>query len=629
LLRELEAGGSTVGLEGGDIRYFRPGGREVVRRIYVAVRNVAWETPRATVTSWELESHREGGFEATYRASVTEGDIAFEWTGKVELLSNGQLTYSMNGRALSSFDYARIGVNLLHPPSLAGCPFSAMTAQGPIEGSFPAGIGPQPLIDGEYLPLLPAFSSLAVELGQGVRASFDFEGDVFEFDDQSNWLDASYKSYSTPMSLGLLHADPGQPFFQQVRVTVTGPEGRRGRQPVHKVPPRLELDRSRPSGKLPSIGLGVASGTEPLTVDEQALLRRLALDHLRVDLHLGEPSVGEDLTRAAEDGAGCGSGLEIALFVEGDIDGELALAKALTDPLEVPIRRFLVFGERTLVTPEETLRVARQLLGKTAPVFGGTNIYFAELNRDRPDPASADGFAFSVNPQVHSSDDRSLMEAPPSLADMLRSARDFLGGRQIAVGPITLLPRFNPDVPEDLAGSAAQTPPADHRQASLLCAGWTLECATYLAEGGARSVTFFETTGDRGVIAHQNAPTRLGGVVAGARFPVYHLLEVLGQWAGMPTHPVVSTDPLAAFGLACSPGDHLQMVVANATAEEMQLELVGLPSAPCTTSSLNAETVTASWAEDGSLSPFPSEHERERPPRELTLAPYGIEFLCF
>ena len=65
-------------------------------------------------------------------------------------------------------------------------------------------------------PLMASFSALAVDLGQGARARFEFEGDEFEDrGPEGIGLDASYKSYSTPMALGVLHARPGQELFSK------------------------------------------------------------------------------------------------------------------------------------------------------------------------------------------------------------------------------------------------------------------------------------------------------------------------------------------------------------------------------------------------------------------------------
>ena len=248
-----------------------------------------------------------------------------------------------------------------------------------------------------------------------------------------------------------------------------------------------------------------------------------------------------------------------------------------------------MFGEKTLVTPGELTGIARRVLGGLAPVYGGTNIYFAELNRDRPDtPAPLLTVRVQVNPQVHSSDDRSMMEAPPTLADMMTSARDFLGDSPIAVSPVTLLPRSNRTRQAGRVWKLRQRITARHRSCARLGPS---SPRPYLAQESAHSVTFFETSGERGVMAQPTVPAQPGVVVGGRRFPVSDILAKLAPWAGAQTFTVRSTDPLAAFGLACSAGDVLQVFVANATAETLQLQLGGLPEDACTLAFLDSETV--------------------------------------
>ena len=58
-------------------------------------------------------------------------------------------------------------------------------------------------------------------------------------------------------------------------------------------------------------------------------------------------------------------------------------------------------------TSEQWLEFASQLLPGD-DVVGGTNAYFAELNRQRPGIRFP--VAFSINPQVHAFDDLSLIE---------------------------------------------------------------------------------------------------------------------------------------------------------------------------------------------------------------------------
>jgi D-apionolactonase len=299
--------------------------------------------------------------------------------------------------------------------------------------------------------------------------------------------------------------------------------------------------------------------------------------------------------------------------------------------LRVPLRRVLAFSEHETVTSEAVVAFVRQAVGGAAPVFGGTNLYFAEINRDRPDPGAADGFSFSANPQVHASDDRSLTETPGSFADMLRTARSFLGDRPVAVSPITLLARFNADAPG--AGTLGLTePPADPRQASLISAVFTALAAKALASGGAGSVTMFEPAGDRGVIAYpadDGRYTKLGKleVPAGWAFPVGHVLGVWGRWSGLPLADVRSSEQLLVDGVACVTGDQLEVLVANATAETQQVavEIPWLgPAWSATMRRLDTASVLADWSSGRIPGGFADPESIDRDQITLELPPYGL-----
>ena len=63
----LSAGNATLYLDGGDVRYYTVDGRELLRRVYVAVRNPAWETPAAVLSPAEISEEPDGGVSAAYR----------------------------------------------------------------------------------------------------------------------------------------------------------------------------------------------------------------------------------------------------------------------------------------------------------------------------------------------------------------------------------------------------------------------------------------------------------------------------------------------------------------------------------------------------------------------------------
>src|SRR5262249_10169814 len=152
--------------------------------------------------------------------------------------------------------------------------------------------------DGTLWPLFPSYDRLELELADGLLARFEFEGDLFEMEDQRNWTDASFKTYSTPITLGWPHrAQAGQEIRQRVRLTFESEEPRARPAAAGRV--RLGLGSA--GGRLPAHGLGVASHGEPLGEHELERLRALRLDHLRAELHLAEAGWEDDLGRAVEE----------------------------------------------------------------------------------------------------------------------------------------------------------------------------------------------------------------------------------------------------------------------------------------------------------------------------------------
>ena len=371
----------------------------------------------------------------------------------------------------------------------------------------------------------------------------------FGIEDQRNWSDDSFKTYSASPSSGLLRAVAGQEITQRVRITATD-SGAAVRLGAHRETVRLEVGAPLESA-LPQIGLGGRVQGSALSRRERDRLMALGPAHLRVDVHLDAADALQDLETASGLATGIGCGLEVAAFLSGPAVAQLNRLKMACSSL-ADIRRILVFDDGAMVTSARSMGLARDVLAGVAPLYDGTNTYFAEVNRDRPEPGAADGIAFSINPQVHTFDDLSLMEAPAAQGDIVRTARSFSGGRPIAVTPVTLRPRFNPDAVE------SEPPPApgelpfavDPRQASLLCAAWTVASAKYLAEAGATSITYYETAGWQGVMereAGSPAPARFRSI-PGAVFPVYHVLrDLCGWWRGEGLH-VSSDNPATGDG---------------------------------------------------------------------------------
>ncbi|HEV2123525.1 MAG TPA: hypothetical protein VGW38_12215, partial [Chloroflexota bacterium] len=176
------------------LRYARLGDREIVRAIYGAVRDRNWDTLTPEVSDVQL-SEAGGGFRLTFHAVCQKGDVDFRWNGTISGGAQGTVTYTFDGTAHSTFLRNRIGLCVLHPiRECAGMPCTVEHTDGTIEQSaFPQQISPhQPFMD------MRAISHTVVP---GMTAEVRFAGEVFETEDQRNWTDASYKTYSTPLAL--------------------------------------------------------------------------------------------------------------------------------------------------------------------------------------------------------------------------------------------------------------------------------------------------------------------------------------------------------------------------------------------------------------------------------------------
>ncbi|HEV7712269.1 MAG TPA: hypothetical protein VGP16_29030 [Asanoa sp.] len=572
----LRAGPVRVRYTDGDLRHLRIGGTEIVRRIYLAVRDLNWNTLPGELTDQRID---DGGdaFTVTYRRRHTVGDIDFAWAATITGTSGGVVTFEVDGTALAPFDYAKIGLCVHHPiDGFAGEPFEGKSADGAVSGRLPDTIGPQiRLDDGTDLPLFDPVQELSIRHRDGGTVRFAFAGDLWEMEDQRNWTDASYKSASTPASLGYHHvASAGQRIRQSIVVSGTG---------FAAAAPHAEADSrvsiGAPSGVvMPEVGLGLAEATPSAGTVE--LLRRLAPAHLRLDLKLAEADWPERLARALDTAAALGTGLELAVFAPPAAPALAALAERLNG---AAVRRVLVFSEAEESTAPQTVDQVRAAL---APAVGpalfvsGTNVYFNELNRHRLPVGSADGLVWSVNPQIHAFDELSLVENLAAQPETVRTARTFADGAALFVSPVTLRPRFNAVAVTDEAQATDELPPAvDVRQPSQFAAAWTLGSLAALAPAGVAALTYYETVGARGVVAGPE-PEYPGRFVAepDRPYPLYHVLADAIELAGAPLRAVEVGDPLSVAALAADDGTRTVVLLANLSDRERAVRIDGLPA---------------------------------------------------
>jgi hypothetical protein len=538
----------------------RLGDEEILRRIYVVFQDRNW-----TARPWHIEEEeideREDSFAVRLRARGTFDAEPFTWTAEISGAPNGAISYSIVGATAQPFPRNRLGICVLHP--MTGFPGRECIVTHPdgsvTSSAFPDAISPhQPFLD---------VAAMTWPVPHG-RARLDFNGEVFETEDHRNWSDASYKTYCTPISLPFpAEVRPGDEVRQSVTLTLTGVPSLPP-PPLQTGPVRIIVgDDARP---LPSIGIHL---TEPAwTAAELADLKALSLGHVHADLDLDAVDAVERIRDSAVRARRLGSRLVLALHAK---DGAAEdVSEALAESADV-IEGVWVFHPDEKVTARATLDAWRSRLGPDLPWGCGTNLYFTELNRQPPDTTGLAWTTFSVNPQVHASDDRSVMQNTETLAVIAGDIPRLTSGTRVHVGPISLKPRFNPNATDPASDVSSTDLPADvdGRQATPFAAAWTaLALRSLSAPGTVSAVTIFDDFDAKGIRSRDG-----GAGDAGRTYPAYDvLLAVKGATQVLPTS---STMPETVDALVVDGDSGRRAIVVNLTDAPQTAQLAGAADA--------------------------------------------------
>jgi D-apionolactonase len=578
----LRAGPLTMTFQDGGLRYIRLGDHEIIRRIYCAVRGPDWETVperRLGVSS----SIGRDSFCIEFYVENVQYEIDFHWTGTIRGQTDGRVVFEINGVARSTFLKNRIGMCVLHPVrECAGVPCRIRQVNGDaIESAFPRSIAARnPFCD---------VVSIAHLVAPNLWAEMEFDGDVFEMEDQRNWTDASFKTFCTPLRLPYpVEIKEGQRIRQRVTLFLNGSAPKSSNGP--SVNPRSTtrpsngptelIFTSEPPRQLPQIGLDMASHRRKLVAEELRRLKHLSLSHLRVELHLAENEHRALLREANKEALEIGAPLELALFLSNNAESELAdLVRQLYD-LRPQVIRCSIFHRDMETADDELVDLSREYLtsfDQAIQMGWGTWANFAELNRSGRPTKRIDYVTYSLHPQEHAFDNMSLVETLPSQAATVENAKGRFGQVTVVVGPITLKKRVNQN-----ASVAPRKPPleelskrADERQVALFGAVWTLGSVKYLAESGVHSATYYETTGCLGIMSSKNSLPMPEHCLPleGCVFPAYHVFADLGELANGTVLPIQSSNPLCVDGIAVSNFRTMSIILANMTADQQTVSI--------------------------------------------------------
>ena len=542
--QRLTAGPLQVDYDSGDLRCIRLGNQEIVRRIYVVFQDRNWTARPWIIESESIEAEQDS-FQIDVRARGTFDASPFTWRGHVTGSPDGEITYSIEGDTPSAFLRNRLGICLLHP--MAGFSGRACTI-GHASGetsvtAFPDHIAAhQPFMDVRWMEYPAA---------DGVDTRLDFSGEVFETEDHRNWSDASYKTYCTPIALSFpVEVTPEDVIRQSVRLTLNGVGN-------YAVAPTATESDAITSGV---VTIDVGANTVPLPLlgtqitdlpwsdDEVDSIRHLGLNHLLITIDATGPDPAADLRAAYDVAIRTATRLHVRL-VDAD-DSAYASLRPTVDEVAPLVDSWMILRRDESVTSSAQQRVARDALGADLPWCAGTDHYFTEINRQHPDMSGATWLAFSLNPQVHAHDDRSILQNTASQAIVARDATSIAHGARLHIGPVSLRPRFNPNATDPDADVSSTDLPAsvDDRQRTWLGAAWTALSLRALA-GSVDAVTYFEALGWRGLRERDSGSADPGAFPSGPgeEFPVYGLLRALEGFSLV--HPTTSDQPEVADAL--------------------------------------------------------------------------------
>jgi hypothetical protein len=161
---------------------------------------------------------------------------------------------------------------------------------------------------------------------------------------------------------------------------------------------------------------------------------------------------------------------------------------------------------------------------------------------------------------------------------------------------------------------------------SLFGAAWTVGSIKYLAESGACAITYYETTGWRGVMETESGSPVPRRFPAAPRqvFPLYHVLADLGEWTGGELVACAPNAPLRVNGLAVRHRGKLHVLVANMTSASQEVDIGPLETPKVVLRELDDRSA---WEAMFRPEQFRASRREAMVPAgslHLTLAPYAV-----
>jgi hypothetical protein len=575
----VKAGALSAEFEAGNLRYIRYGGVEMIRAISFIVRDRNWATYTPALSNLLIEEGSTS-FSISYDAETKDKEQALHYSAMIKGTADGSIEFSAHGMAVTDFITNRTGFVVLHPiAGVAGKPARVETADGEIiETKFPDLISPsQPIMN---------MRAITHEFAPGAKVVCRMDGDIYEMEDQRNWMDASYKTYVRPLAKPWPYTlASGEKLAQKVSLRLEGKSPAPGRK-AKAVTVRL----GKKLGNVPPLGVGLAPEDAAGALKAAATLRKLRPAYVicHYDPRLGHDQKSLKAMLKVAQALKAEAWLEAVITRVEGFEEEIASLAKLVSRLKSPFAAVFLSPASDMKSTQPTgpwppcppladiYKLAR-LLFPAARIGGGMMSYFTELNRKRPPAEHADFITFTNCALVHASDDRSVTEGLEALPAMARSVRSFIGGKPFVVGPSAIGMRFNP------YGSAPQANPKDIRQAmnrndprqrGLIGAVWNLAYFAHYARIGAQAIALGGLTGPFGAAYGKSAWPQPWFDRHRGVYPVFHILRGLARLKGADLLDVTISAPreVQALGVRRADG-RTELWIANLTGEDVTVDI--------------------------------------------------------
>ncbi|MEP6727112.1 MAG: hypothetical protein ABJC98_14930, partial [Bacteroidota bacterium] len=282
----LKAGELECMYEPGKLRYIRRGNTELLRMIYAPVRNGYWNTLPYTIENEQI-TVGNNSFSIEYTAIYQQETPVYKAYFKIEGKPDSSIVFSMKGEVLADFQKNRIGLCVHHP--IRECSGQAVIITRPdgseFQSVFPEMVSPhQPFLN---------IQEMQWTTDDDTTVKILFEGDIFETEDQRNWSDSSYKTYSTPLHIPFpVNVKAGDTMEQQIKLTAFNNPGNTE---------LLEDNIREEKIVFPKIGYSRAVNQNKFTEVEIAWLKKIPFHHYRVVIVMANKGWEHELDNALEE----------------------------------------------------------------------------------------------------------------------------------------------------------------------------------------------------------------------------------------------------------------------------------------------------------------------------------------